>query len=150
MPDFSKEQSNKIQVWFKRGHNHNVKVQFIGDPLLRTQVDPILALSGSWQTGIKDVQTERGNNSTSKISIIFHILWALCVKYSIDGGSPIRIHFLIIACRILMLIRICSIAGIGEILIKPCCSVTGSRRGSMSRCRIRQQGKSPVNFRIFF
>jgi hypothetical protein len=51
MPDFSKDQSNKIQVWYKRGNNHNIKVQFIGDPLLRTQVDPILALSGSWQIG---------------------------------------------------------------------------------------------------
>jgi hypothetical protein len=40
MPDFSKELSNKIQVWFKRGYNHNIKVQFIEDPLLRTQVDP--------------------------------------------------------------------------------------------------------------
>jgi len=56
LPDFSKEQSNKIQVWFKRGNNHNIKVQFIEDPLLRTQVDPILALSGSWQIGKKDVQ----------------------------------------------------------------------------------------------
>jgi hypothetical protein len=72
MPDFSKEQSNKIQVWFKRGHNHNFKAQFIEDPLLRIQVDPILALSGSWQIGKKDVQTERGNNSTSQISNIFH------------------------------------------------------------------------------
>jgi hypothetical protein len=49
MPDFPKEQSNKIQVWFKGGHNQNFKAQFIEDPLLRTQVDPILALSGSWQ-----------------------------------------------------------------------------------------------------
>jgi hypothetical protein len=72
LPDFSIEQSNKIQVWFKRGNDHNIKVQFIEDPLLRTQVDPILALSGSWQIGKKDVQTERGNNSTSKISNIFH------------------------------------------------------------------------------
>ncbi len=64
------EQSNKIQLWVKRGHNHNIKVPFIEDPLLRTQVDPILALSGSWQIGKKDVQTERGNNSTSKISNI--------------------------------------------------------------------------------
>jgi hypothetical protein len=67
MPDFSKEKSNKIQVWFKRGNNHNIKVQFIEDPLLRTQ-----ALFGSWQIGKKDVQTERGNNSTPKISNIFH------------------------------------------------------------------------------
>jgi hypothetical protein len=52
MPDFSKEQSIKNQVWFKRGHNHNLKAQFIEDPLLRTQVDPILALSGSWQVAI--------------------------------------------------------------------------------------------------
>jgi hypothetical protein len=64
MPDFSKDQSNKIQIWFKRGYNHNIKVQFIGDPLLRTQVDPILALSGSWQIGKKGFQTERGNNTT--------------------------------------------------------------------------------------
>jgi hypothetical protein len=42
MPDFSKDQSNKIQIWFKRGYNYNIKVQFIGDPLLRTQVDPNL------------------------------------------------------------------------------------------------------------
>jgi hypothetical protein len=42
MPDFSKELSNKIQVWFKRGYNHKIKVQFIEDPLLRTQVDPNL------------------------------------------------------------------------------------------------------------
>jgi hypothetical protein len=56
LPDFSKDQSNKIQVWFKRGYNQIIKVQFIGDPLLRTQVDPILALSGSWQIGKKDVQ----------------------------------------------------------------------------------------------
>jgi hypothetical protein len=42
MPDFSKELSNKIQVWFKRGYNHKIKVQFIGDPLLRTQVEPNL------------------------------------------------------------------------------------------------------------
>jgi hypothetical protein len=56
MPDSSKDQSNKIQVWFKRGYNHNIKVQFIGDPLLRTQADPILALSGSWQIGKKDFQ----------------------------------------------------------------------------------------------
>jgi hypothetical protein len=72
MPDFSKEQKNKIQVWFKRGHNHNFKAQLIGDPLLRTRIDPILALSGSWQIGKKDVHTERGNNSTSKISSNFH------------------------------------------------------------------------------
>jgi hypothetical protein len=56
MPDFSKDQSNKIQVWFKKGYNHKIKVQFIGDPLLRTQVDPILTLSGSWQIGKKDFQ----------------------------------------------------------------------------------------------
>jgi hypothetical protein len=56
MPDFSKDQSNKIQGWFKRGHNHNCKAQFIEDPLLRTQVDPILALSGSWQIGKKYFQ----------------------------------------------------------------------------------------------
>jgi len=74
LPDFSIEQSNKIQVGSKRGHNHNIKVQLIEDPLLGTQVDPILALSGSWQIGKKDVQTERGNNSTSKISNIFHRL----------------------------------------------------------------------------
>jgi len=53
MPDFSKELSNKIQVWFKRGYNHNIKVQFIEDPLLRIQVDPILVHSGSWQIGKK-------------------------------------------------------------------------------------------------
>jgi len=70
MSDFSKDQSNKIQVWFKRGYNHNIKVQFIEDPLLRTQVDPILALSGSWQIGKKDFQTERGNNSTLKNGIM--------------------------------------------------------------------------------
>jgi hypothetical protein len=40
--------------------------------LRRTEADPILALSGSWQIGKKDVQTERGNNSTSKISNNFH------------------------------------------------------------------------------
>jgi hypothetical protein len=56
--------------WFKREHNHNFKAQFIEDPLLRTQVDPILALSGSRQIGKKDVQTERGNNSTLKLAII--------------------------------------------------------------------------------
>ncbi len=39
---------------------------------IRTQVDPILALSGSWQIDKKDVQTERGNNFTSKISNNFH------------------------------------------------------------------------------
>jgi hypothetical protein len=70
MPDSSKDQSNKVQVWFKRGYNHNIKVQFVGDPLPRTQVDPILALSGSWQIGKEDVQTERGNNSTLKLAII--------------------------------------------------------------------------------
>jgi hypothetical protein len=70
MSDFSKEQSNKIQVWFKRGHNHNFKAQFIEDSLLRTQVDPILALSISWQIGKKDVQTGRGNRSTLKLAII--------------------------------------------------------------------------------
>jgi hypothetical protein len=42
MPDFSKDQSNKIQVWFKRGYNQKIKVKFIEDPLLRTQVDPNL------------------------------------------------------------------------------------------------------------
>jgi hypothetical protein len=66
MAYFSKDQSNKIQVWFKRGYNHKIKVQFIEDPLLRTQVDPILAFSGSWQIGKKDFQTERGNRSTHK------------------------------------------------------------------------------------
>jgi hypothetical protein len=69
LPDFSIEQSNKIQVGLKRANNHNIKVQFIEDPLLRTQVDPILALSGSWQIGKKDIQTERGNNSTLKLTI---------------------------------------------------------------------------------
>ncbi len=42
MPDFSKDQSKKIQVWFKRDYDHKIKVQFIEDPLLRTQVDPNL------------------------------------------------------------------------------------------------------------
>jgi hypothetical protein len=51
-------------------NNHNFNVQFIGDPLLRTQVDPILALSGSWQIGKKDFQTERGNNTTIKYAIL--------------------------------------------------------------------------------
>jgi hypothetical protein len=108
MPDFSKDQSNKIQVWFKRGYNHNFKVQFIGDPLLRTQVDPILALSGSWQIGKKDFQIERGNTcrSTHKKCNNFYIDLVLyhtviykmypCVKSppppacgcKTDGGVP--------------------------------------------------------------
>jgi hypothetical protein len=75
MPDLSKGQSSKIKVWFKRGHNHNFIAQFIEDPLLRTQVDPILALSGSWQIGKKDVQTERGNKSTLKLAIISTRCW---------------------------------------------------------------------------
>jgi hypothetical protein len=66
MPDFSNDQSNKIQVLFKRGYYHTIKVQLIEDPLLRTQVDPILALSGSWQIGKKDFQAERGKRSTHK------------------------------------------------------------------------------------
>jgi hypothetical protein len=49
LPNFSIEQSNKIQVGSKAGIFIILKPQFIEDPLLRTQVDPILALSGSWQ-----------------------------------------------------------------------------------------------------
>jgi hypothetical protein len=41
--------------WFKRGHNHNFKAQFIEDPLHRTQVDPVLAHSVSWWIGKKIV-----------------------------------------------------------------------------------------------
>jgi hypothetical protein len=55
MARFLIEQSNKIQVWLRRGNNHSFKAQFIEDPMLRTQVDPILALSRSWQIGKKDV-----------------------------------------------------------------------------------------------
>jgi hypothetical protein len=73
MPDFSKDQSNKIQVWFKRGYNHKIKVQFIEDPLLRTQVDPILVHSGSWQIGKKIFKTEQGNNTTLNKQYFFRL-----------------------------------------------------------------------------
>jgi hypothetical protein len=55
MPDFSKEQSNKIHVGSKEG-----TITILKPSSLKTfcseQVDPILALSGSWQIGKKDVQ----------------------------------------------------------------------------------------------
>jgi hypothetical protein len=62
MPDFSEEQSNKIQGGSKEGIIAILKPSSLKTPCSETQVDPILALSGltlsgSWQIGKKDVQT---------------------------------------------------------------------------------------------
>jgi hypothetical protein len=57
MPDFSKEQSSKIQVGSKEGIITILKPSSLKTHRSETQVDPILALlSGSWQIGKKDVQ----------------------------------------------------------------------------------------------
>jgi hypothetical protein len=54
MPDFSKEQSNKVQAGYKEGILIIIlKLSSLKTPCSETQVDPILALSGSWQIGKK-------------------------------------------------------------------------------------------------
>jgi hypothetical protein len=71
MLDFSKEQSNKIQVGSKEGIITILKPSSLKTPCSETQIDPIVALSGSWQIGKKKMfKTERGNNSTLKLAII--------------------------------------------------------------------------------
>jgi hypothetical protein len=70
MPDFSKEQSKKVHVGSKEGIITILKPSLLKTHCSETQVDPILALSGSWQIGKKHGQTERGNNSTLKLAII--------------------------------------------------------------------------------
>ncbi len=47
----SQKNNQRIQV---QGHNHNFKAQFMKTHCSETQVDPILAHSGSWQIGEKD------------------------------------------------------------------------------------------------
>jgi hypothetical protein len=72
MPDFSKEQSKKVQVGSKEAIITILKPSSLKTHCSETQVDPILALSGSWQIGKQDGQTERGNSSTLKVSNNFY------------------------------------------------------------------------------
>jgi hypothetical protein len=57
MPDFSNEHLRKIQVGSKEGINTILKSNALKTHCSETQVDPILALSGSWQIGKKDSQS---------------------------------------------------------------------------------------------
>jgi hypothetical protein len=54
MPDFSKEQSKKFQVGSKEGIITILKPSSLNTHCSETQVDPILAHSGSWQIDKKD------------------------------------------------------------------------------------------------
>jgi hypothetical protein len=69
-PDFSKEQSKKVQVGSKEGIITILKPSSLKTHCSETQVDPVLGLSGSWQIGKKDGQAERANSSTQKLAII--------------------------------------------------------------------------------
>jgi hypothetical protein len=63
MPDFSKEQSKKVQVGSKEGIITILKHSSLKTYCSETQLDPILA-----QIGKKDGQTKRGNRLHSLIS----------------------------------------------------------------------------------
>jgi hypothetical protein len=51
---------------------HFLKPSSLKTPCSETQVDPILALSGSWQIGKKDVQNRARKKLHSKISNNFY------------------------------------------------------------------------------